>query len=164
MEIYEKEADAIFRYAILRVANRDDVLDIVQDTFAKFWQALNAGTSINYPRSFIFTIVRNKIIDWYRKKKPESLDAMMEIEDGIAFELPDEYADKEAEFSAEVSIILKALNKLPPQYREAVYLRFVEGLSPAEIAKVLGATPNTISIRINRGMGELRNNLGIDIK
>lgn len=161
-QIYKKEADAVFRYVLLRVSNKEEVLDIVQDTFTRFWQSWNKET-IEYPRSFIFTVARNRIIDWYRKKKPQSLEAMVESEDGQVFDIPDEKMQTDIKLSAEASVVLKALDKLSTGYREAVYLRFVEDLTLAEIAKILATTPNAVSIRLNRGLDELRNHLKIDI-
>jgi hypothetical protein len=63
--------------------------------------------------------------------------------------------------SADASLVLSAINKLSPQYKEAVYLRFVEDLLPQDIAQILHATPNAVSVRINRGLQELRTLLGL---
>jgi RNA polymerase sigma-70 factor (ECF subfamily) len=162
--IYKKEADFVFRYILLRVANREEAIDILQETFTKFWQAFSEGTSIGHPRAFIFTIARNEIIDWYRKKKPASLEAMAEQnEDGI-FEIKDEKMHEDIALSAEASVVMKAVGKISPQNREAIYLRFVEDLSPTEIADILHATPNAISIRLNRGLQELRDHLRIELE
>ena len=161
-EIYEREADAIFRYVILRVANREEALDIVQDSFLRFWQTLGRGTLIDSPRSFLFAIARNRVIDWYRSKKSLSLEAMFEAAEGEFFEIADPHSYQEIEIGAEVAVILKGLNELPSQYREVVYLRYAEDLSPKEIAEIVGATPNAISIRLNRGIAELRKILKIE--
>lgn len=162
IEIYEREADAIYRYALLRVSDREEVVDIVQDTFTRLWQKMNGGSVIDYPRSFVFTIARNRIIDWYRKKKPHSLEIMMGSEDNVAFDVADENIHKNIESYAEARIALEALNKLSPSYREVIYLRFIENLPPLEISQILGMTPNAVSVRINRGLQELRNILRID--
>jgi len=160
-KIYEEEVDAVFRYTLSRVADREEVLDIVQETFSKFWQSLSGDVLIKHPRPFIFTVARNKIIDWYRKKKPQSLEAMSENEDDSPFQIPDEKIYEDIKLSAEASIILKAINKLSSSYREVIYWRFVEDLTPSEIAEILNITPNAVSVRINRGVEELRNNLKI---
>lgn len=161
-EIYEREVHALYRYVFLRISQKDEVLDIVQDTFMKFWLAMNKGAEIRSPRSFIFTIARNRIIDWYRKKKHYSLEEITETEEGMGFEIPDEELYRGMNLSAEAAVVLKAVDGLPPQYREAVYLRFVESLSPSEIAEVLGITANAASVRISRGMEELRKKLKIE--
>lgn len=163
-EIYRKEVDAVFRFTLLRVSDREEVLDIVQDTFVKFWTAFRGEKEIRHYRSFIFTIARNKIIDWYRKKKPISLDAITEAEEenNGHWEVEDEQSFEGMKISAEAAVILKALNKLSSQYKEVVHLRFVEDMSPSEIAEILELTPNAVSIRISRGLEELRKILKIN--
>lgn len=164
VELYEKEVDAIFRYVFLRVADKEEAKDIVQDSFTRFWQSLNSGSKIENSRAFLFSITRNRVIDWYRKKKSISLESTFEDEEGEFFEIADPDAHKQIEVSSESSLVLKAINELASQYREVVYLRFIEDLSPKDIAEILGTTPNAISIRINRGIEELRKILKIDIR
>lgn len=162
--IYQKEVDLVFRYTLLRVANKEETIDIVQETFTKFWQVFNTNEVVDYPRAFILTIARNKIIDWYRKKKPQSLEAIAEKnEDGI-FDIKDERMHEDINLSAEASVVMKAVDKVSAQNREAIYLRFVEDLSPTEIARILEVTPNAVSIRLNRGLAELRNHLRIEVE
>jgi RNA polymerase sigma factor (sigma-70 family) len=60
--------------------------------------------------------------------------------------------------------ILEKINDLDPTHRQPVYLRFVEGLSPPEIGEVLGISSNTASVRVNRGLNELRKKTGYDDK
>src|SRR6185436_7404745 len=77
-EVYEKESDAIFRFCLLRTSDRDVALDFTQDTFMRFWNSLLLEKDIKNHRTFLFTIARNVVIDWYRKKKSFSLEKMME--------------------------------------------------------------------------------------
>ncbi len=62
---------------------------------------------------------------------------------------------------SEVEHIKEVIKSLEPMYREAVYLRYVEELTPKEIALVLGETTNVVSVRINRGVKMLREKLHI---
>ncbi len=63
--------------------------------------------------------------------------------------------------SSEAEWVKGAMKSLEPIYREVVYLRYVEELTPKEIAEILGETANVISVRINRGVGLLREKLHI---
>jgi RNA polymerase sigma-70 factor (ECF subfamily) len=130
----------------------------------RLWQTFNEGTPIINVRALLFTIARNRIIDWYRKKKNLSLEAVTELSQGEFFEIGDYWVEGAVEMSADASLVLSAINKLSPQYKEAVYLRFVEDLLPQDIAQILHATPNAVSVRINRGLQELRTLLGIKIE
>ena len=76
-KIYETESDAIFRFCLTRVSNRDQALDITQETFLRLWKTLNQDEKVLNNRAFLFTIAHRLIIDWYRKKKSLSLDRMI---------------------------------------------------------------------------------------
>lgn len=162
-EIYEEESDNLFRYAFFRVSNRAQALDIVQDVFTEFWQSLNKGTDIKNYHAFLFTMLKNRIIDWYRKKKSASLDLMIEnTSEGQTFEVEDNQAENNLILSAEAREVIETINTLNPEYRECVYLRLVEDLSPEEIGKRMGITTNAVSVRINRGLEKIRNKLKIE--
>lgn len=167
--LYDAQSDAVFRYALIRVSNRETALDISQEAFMKYWDALTKGTAIREPRAFLFTTVRRLIIDWYRKKKPVSLEDMTEGKsdsENDEFDMP--LADpasetfKDLEMSAEGRFLIEKISKLDPTYQQAVYLRFVEGLSPGEIAKILDISVTAASVRIHRGIEKLREETGYD--
>lgn len=159
--IYEKESDAIFRFCLVRVSNREQALDITQETFLRLWQNLKGGQDIQNNRAFLFTIARRLVIDWYRKKKSLSLDNMMFDEKEGGYDVAD---DKTTEGNlssgAEGRYFLGRINELTPSNREPVYLRYVEDLSPPEIGEILGISANAASVRINRGLIELRKKAG----
>ena len=152
-KIYEDESDAIFRFCLTRVSNKDQALDITQETFLRLWNNLLEEKKILNYRAFIFTIARNLIIDWYRKEKNISLDKMIEDE---GFDQVDNYAMKNIETGIEGRYLVDKINELSPMNKDPVYLRFVEDLSPEEIGKILNISTNNASVRINRGLEELR--------
>jgi RNA polymerase sigma-70 factor, ECF subfamily len=160
-EVYEKEADAIFRFCLLRTSDREIALDFTQDTFMRFWNSLVLEKDIKNPRTFLFTIARNIIIDWYRKKKSLSLESLMEnaAEGRSSFVLA---ALDNVETSAEADFLVRKIRELPEPYSNAVYLRCVEELKPREISEILGESANVISVRISRGLEQLRNMLHME--
>jgi len=62
---------------------------------------------------------------------------------------------------AQASEALRAIRRLPEAYRETLILRLVEGLSGPEIAQLTGLTPQSVRVNLHRGMGRLRDALGI---
>ncbi len=165
--IYKKEADNIFRFILLRVSNREEAVDIAEEAFYKFWQMVIGGEKIEHPKALLFKISRNKIIDWYRKKKAESLEEVMsdENEDNKNMpEITDSVAHEKIIFSAETLWVMKNLNKLPSEYGEIIRMRFVHDLSLDEMANILSVSNNAVSLRLNRALQKLREQLGIDIK
>ncbi len=163
-KIYQDESDAIFRFCLVRVSNRAEALDITQETFLRLWQSLEAQKEILNNKAFLFTVARRLIIDWYRKKKSLSLDSMMQEKDAEGgYESGMDLATGEdLELGAEGRYLLQKINELTVGHRDPVYLRFVEGLSPEEIAGILGISANAASVRVNRGLQELRQITGYD--
>ncbi len=148
---YDAHSDALFRHCLISVRDRESAKDIVQETFSRTWLYLSEGKKVDYIRAFLYRIANNLIVDGSRKKKSPSLDAMMD-DDG--FEPVDEsvrdFADKPAAREA-----MKMLEGLDEIYRTAITMRYVEEMSPREIAAQLGVSENVVSVRIHRGIERL---------
>ena len=161
-KVYGSESDAIFRFCLTRVSNREQALDITQETFLRLWKTLLKGEDILNCRAFLFTVAHRLIIDWYRKKKSFSLDAIMyKDEDGeVKYDPMDEKTMDSIELGAEGRYLVGKIEDLTQTSRDPIYLSFVEGLSPREIGDILGISANATSVRINRGLEELRKKTG----
>jgi RNA polymerase sigma-70 factor (ECF subfamily) len=157
-KIYEEQSDAIFRFCLIRVSNREQALDITQETFLRLWKSLLDNEDILNSRAFLFTVAKRLIIDWYRKKKSISLDKM--IDDENSYDISDEKDKNIIGLEAEGRFLQEKIGELSESYRDAVYFRFVEDLSPEEIGKILDISTNAASVRINRGIQELREKTG----
>lgn len=157
-KIYQDESDAIFRFCLTRVSSREQSLDITQDTFLRLWNSLLEEKNISNYRAFLFTIARNLIIDWYRKKKSISLDKIIDESDG-QFDLIDNSLTDSLDIKSEGKFILDKIGELGETYQTPIYLRFVEDLSIKEIAEILNISNNAVSVRINRGLEELRDKI-----
>lgn len=151
LETYKANADAIFRYCLMRVSDREVARDLAQETFMRVWKFAQKGEKIANLRAFFYTTAKNLIIDQYRKKKATSLDSMMEDGFDVGVEINEEMIDK---FDGAQAMAF--LSSIPEKYRDAIYMQYVEGLSVKEIAEVTGETENNISVRIHRGLQKLR--------
>src|SRR5581483_1953547 len=116
--IYDQHADEIFRFCLMKVSNREKAEDLTQDTFMRFWQAVRAGETIRNERAFPYTLARNPVIDWYRRKKETSLDAIQE--EGIDFA---GFGREDVEQTAEMNEVLAVINTLDEPSREVLLLR-----------------------------------------
>ena len=156
-ELYTSESDALFRYCLFRMSDREQVKDIVQEAFMRIWDILAKDTSeIKNPRALLFKITSNLVIDWYRKKKAVSLDSLMESsESDHGLQIADE-SFEQIEIQSEGKMFLKSISTLDRTYQQVVYLRYVEDMSPKEIAEVTGLSVNVVSVRISRGMEILK--------
>lgn len=144
---YEKETDALFRFILLKISDREHAKDIVQEAFVRVWEYLSAGKLIENKRAFVFRVAANIVVDHYRKKKEQSLDQLHEAGFDVSDHRNVNMADK---FDTDVA--LDILRGLPDKQREAVWLRTVEGWSVKDIAAHLEEDENTVSVRIHRGL------------
>lgn len=147
---YDAYADAIFRHCYFKTGERELAQDMTQDVFLKAWSYMQHQHSILNMRAFLYRLADNLVIDWYRKRKPQSLDVLLDA----GFE-PVE-TDSKIEEQAEVAHSLAKLRELGADDQKLITLRFVEDLSPGEIAEVLGESENTVSVRIHRAVKRLR--------
>lgn len=155
--IYRENIDPLFRFVHFRVSDREEAIDLAEESFLRLLKEMEKG-KVEHPRAFLYRVARNLIIDWYRKEKSLSLKPFADGEGGEEEVFVDMFASTlpSAEVDAEAKMVMEAIAKLPAIYRESVYLRLVEELSPKEIADILNESANTISVRINRGSMELR--------
>jgi RNA polymerase sigma-70 factor, ECF subfamily len=149
---YDQHSDAIFRHCFFRIRDREQALDLMQQTFMKTWKSIQKGKEITQLKSFLFKVANNLIVDHSRKKKSTSLDTLMEA----GFD-PSQEENPQLQDRLDAQKKLEILDELePPSYREVILLRYVEDLTITEIAETLDTTENTVSVRINRAINKLR--------
>lgn len=151
LSAYEAYNDAIFRYCRFQVSNRDQALDLTQDTFTKTWEYLAKGGVIDNVKAFLYRTATNAIIDYRRKKKSGSLDAMMEE----GYDAPDNHTVDYASQS-DAEIVRRTIADLDETYRDVITMRYINELSVKEIAESLGESENNVSVRIHRGIAKMK--------
>jgi RNA polymerase sigma-70 factor (ECF subfamily) len=151
IKAYDELSDALFRHAIFRVSDREVALDIVQEGFVRTWQHAKAGNVIINWRSFLYRVINNLIIDYYRKSKSESLDVL--AEGGFEPVINDH---ENITLSSEISLVRRALKVLPEHDRDVVVMRHIDGMSVKDIAEVLGESENVISVRLHRAIKKVQ--------
>ena len=152
LKAYDQYADSLFKFAYFKTSDRDVAKDITQETFTKTWEFLQKGEEVLNLRSFLYQVMRNIIIDYYRKKKSLSLDK--QLEQGI--DVSETNKESQVYERSEEKEAIRKLNSLEEMYREILELRFIQDLSVNEIAEMLKVSPNVVSVRINRGLEKLR--------
>ena len=159
---YEQYSDELFRHCSLRLPDRERALEITQETFVRVWEYIvkGKGEEIRSFRPFLYRTLHNLIIDEYRKAKTQSLEALVDAEEGESIEalLPTDNTNtmETAINRFDGNMVLEKLQGLPDLYREVLVMRYVESLSLKEIAEALDERENAISVRIHRGLKKLR--------
>jgi len=150
--------DELFRHAFFHLSDRERAVDLVQDTYLRSYEYAKEG-DIQNMRAFLYRTLRHLIIDEYRRKKSASLDAMLEKDEHAAdARVPAKEHDalEAAMDRLDAARAVERLKDLSPEYAEVLALRYLDGLSPAEIANRLDVTQNLVSVRIHRALKSLK--------
>lgn len=156
LSAYDQHADAIFRFCYAYSGERELARDATQEAFIRTWKYLASGKKVRDLKPFLYRTARNVIIDQKRRPHHESLERLQEE----GFDVSDSGSTSPVT-AAEASQALRAINALDEKYRTPLILRYVQGMGPRDIAEVVHASENAVSVRINRGIQQLRERLGI---
>jgi len=152
--IFDFYHEKIYRFVYLKVATGEDAEDITAEAFLKVWQYIKEGKKIQSLQAFLYQVARNLVVDFYRRKglPTESIDdAEITIADRSDLSLEEKMILK-----SDMAQIEGALRILKDVYREVIILHFLNELSLAEIAKIIGKTPGATRVLLHRGMKALK--------
>ena len=159
--LIEQYQHRLLRYLVYLSGNRDLAEDLFQETWIRVLERGHQYDGQHEFSTWLYAVARNLTIDYLRKKNPVSLDGLMDDEDRAPVEPADErpmawelMAQRE-----QSEHIGAALVSLPAEYREAVVLRFQEGLALGEISEVTRAPLGTVKSRLYRGLNMLMKKL-----
>jgi|GEM_PF-81307 len=150
-DAYDTHADAIFRHCYFHTFDSEQAKNLLQETFIKTWEYIAAGNQIENIRAFLYKVATNLTINDARRKKSVSLEAMQE--EGFDPGKNDESIGRDWVTEKQA---ITALQAIAEPYRCAVTLRYIEGFYPQEIAEIVGVSASVISVRIHRGLKQLR--------
>lgn len=162
-ELVERHRQPLFFLALQLLGNREDAMDVAQEAMLRFFTTLNRFDCRRPVRPWLFQIVRNRVVDLYRRKRVrrhDSLDAT-DPEGQALIELVDETVDPERDAArSELRVrMLQALSELSRIQREILVLREYQDLSYAEIADTLNIPIGTVMSRLHGARKRLRESL-----
>jgi RNA polymerase sigma factor (sigma-70 family) len=162
-ELVRREQPRLRNFIRRRVPDPRDVEDILQDVFCELVEANRLLMPIEHITGWLFRVARNRIIDLFRKKKPETFsDAAVADEDGelLRFEdlLPSPGDGPEALYARNVLLdeLELAIDELPEEQREVFVAHELEGRSFKEMAAEMGVSVNTLLSRKRYAVLHLR--------
>lgn len=139
-QIYLKYRYLMVHIAKKFVSNNYDAEDIVHQAFVSIIKNIDTVSEIDSPktRSYIVLITERKAIDFLRTSHQDKIVSLNEAITGIMFPEPGDYG------------IADAIARLPAQYREVLMLRFDNGFTTREIAKMFGITESGVRKLVSR--------------
>ena len=157
----------LFNYIYRLVGNRDDALDICQETFLKAYQQISYLRDYKKFKGWLFKIGRNFSITYYRSKNQSKTSNVVENQQELDNLLLRKYREKSGNQRklepAELRLLVEgALNKLNFEQRETVVLKIFEGFKFNEIANISGCPVSTVKSRMYLGLNQLKDILMMD--
>lgn len=147
-QVVRKYAQNVSSACLMRLQNYADAEDCFQNTFLKLYQKSPDFKDESHLKAWLLRVAINECKNWFRDNRRHlSLDSALDI--------PAPSAEDDADLSW-------ALMKLEPDFREVVYLYYVERMKVGEIADVLGKKPNTVKTILHRGRAKLKQIYGGD--
>lgn len=156
-KVWDLFHEKMYRFIYLKVPTRQDAEDITAETFLKAWHYLREGKNVTSLQALLYTIARNLVIDFYRKRgnPPESLDAQGEDEIVIA-DRTDLTLEEKMMLKGDMEEIEEALRHLKDMFREVIVLHYLNELSLIEVSEVVQKSPGAVRVILHRGLKTLK--------
>lgn len=144
-QVVHKCAQTVMGVCVMRLKNLDDAEDCFQNTFEKLYTKSPDFNDENHLKAWLIKVSINECNNFIRKnRRTVSIDSLGKD--------PSEFSCN----SDDKLDISWALMMLPPDYREILYLHYLQGYKVNEIGEILNKNPNTIKVMLKRGREKLK--------
>lgn len=153
-EFYELHLNEIYRYIFFQVNDHDETEDLTAKVFLEAWENLtrqHPDQKIKNIRAWIYRIARNKVIDYYRTRKPQE-----PIENNQHEKLQSAWLEKELDALFVSQKLAEKVQQLPTNYQEVIILRFINQMSHTEVAEIMGITEGHVRVLQHRALQQMR--------
>jgi len=159
-DLYDHYVQPIYRFILLKVSSGEEAQDLTHDVFMKAWRTLPNFQERGFPfSSWLYKIARNRVIDHYRTKKPNtSLEDFLQVESEEFLE----GARFETEFDIKIAVteVKKAMKSLTEEQQDVILMKYVEELEIYEIAKILDKKEGAVRVIQHRALEKLKKKFG----
>jgi RNA polymerase sigma factor (sigma-70 family) len=165
-DVIQREGRRLFQFIRKRVDDQGDAEDILQDVFFELTEAYRLMKPVEQVGAWLYRVARNRIIDRFRKKRPEAFSegaSSASEEDSLRLEelLPSQDGGPEAAYARGVLLeeLDAALEELPAEQRDVFVAHEIDGRSFKELAEKTGLSINTLLSRKRYAVLHLRRRL-----
>lgn len=151
-ELYRQNFEAIYYYLLSRVRETADAEDLTSQTFISAYEAYHRLRDPQKARSWLFSIARNKSIDFFRRR---SRQAQEPLDEEALEKLSTGSATPGLELEHQIHLA-ELINALEPKEQEYIQLRLVANLRFAEIARILRQPETRVKKTYYRILGRLQ--------
>ncbi len=151
--LYGHYVPQIYRFVLLKTGSKLEAEDLTHDVFLSAWQNIAAYTHRGFPfSSWLYSIARNKIIDYYRTRKTvQPIDEAVEMVADLAA-----HTENTADEALALLRVKEAMRELSDEHQNILIMRFVEDMAPKDIADALGKSEGAVRLMQHRAIKNLR--------
>jgi len=153
-EFWTRTAGKVRAYMYCASENWADADDMAQDCYLRALRGWGQFDGRASRQAWLFGIARRTRIDWFRRKKRESVAAGPKNSDRLSKVVPEKPS------TDNIEKVWDAVGDLSAEQSQVVHLRFAAGLSYAEIAQALGVPIGTVRSRLHRGLKGIKEQIG----
>jgi RNA polymerase sigma-70 factor (ECF subfamily) len=151
-EIYDRYAEAIYRYLYRYLGNAAQAEDLTSDVFLKLLQSLNTARAPNDRlQGWLYRVAHNLAMDWFRRQR-RAVDLPLDVELLADTDLPPETVEHR-QVREELRV---AIRHLTTDQQRVILLRFGEGLKVADVARIMDKSEGAVKILQHRAVKRLR--------
>jgi RNA polymerase sigma-70 factor (ECF subfamily) len=153
--LYDRHVDGIYRFVRARLGNAAAAEDVTAEVFLNALRGISGYRDTGRPFScWLYRIAANAVADHFRHEP---------VSQELSEQVPDAATQVEATALRHLAVedIWRVVERLPPQQRVAMTLRFRDDRSARESAKVMGKSEAAVKLLIYRAVGRLRSEVGI---
>lgn len=154
-QLMDRHEDMVFSVAMRMMRDREAAFDATQETFLTLFRKADRYSGESAVSTWLYRVATNTCLDMLRKQKRRRTEALPEHHDE-----PDPAAGEPFGAAEVRPDIEAALSSIPEDFRAAVVLSDIHGLSIAEIGDILGVPSGTVKSRVFRGRRLLAEKLG----
>jgi RNA polymerase sigma-70 factor (ECF subfamily) len=159
--LYERYVDRIYNYIYYRTGNHHDAEDLTSHTFHRAFQHVPRYVDRGVPFSaWLYRIAHNLVANWHRDRSRRQI---ISIDDLVLTSQRKEDPVSVTEARDRQAWLLKMVHRLPPERQQLLILKFIEEMSNAEIAEVMGRTEGAIKSLYHRTLVALRDEVKEDM-
>ena len=153
-DLYELYLEEVFRYVRYRINHDLDAEDLTEQIFLKAWAGL-AGYRGDVPfKSWIYSIARNAVVDHYRAHKAE-----LPLQERALRLDRNNHPEESALTQESAELLAEAISRQSALHQDVLILRFINGLSTEETARILERSAGAIRVLQHRALKSLKSYL-----
>ncbi len=150
-QLYDRFVEKIFKYIYYKVGSKSDAEDLTAQVFLKAWEAIGHYRLTERPFSaWLYRIAHNLVVDHFRMRR----DAVP-IDDVIRFDEKDTDLDDLTQRHLTAETLRRAIHRLTTDQQQVILLRFIDGYSTEEVARIMGKGQGAVRTLQHRALASL---------